>query len=278
MRKHLLFTWHRPALWRNVNDLELLWKIIVGAHLSDRNIPDINWKQPTKRSFSDYKIAWTDGWPGYVASSQISDAIKTLADKLKSNGCIIEKKIPNDALHQESLKVFISLFPYVIAQGTPWFVRAIIKSQLHRGLLKGMKKESPRLIKPMYEGFKLNANHYGEVMLQRCLLTEQWENFFNEYDFLICPIAFGPAYKRCKTGSKLSYEGKEMIYVNYVWPYVACFNASGNPSITIPLGFSKERLPIGVQIVGKYWSEPELIQFARKVTMLTDGFVKPEGY
>ena len=30
--------------------------------------------------------------------------------------------------------------------------------------------------------------------------------------------------------------------------------------------------------VGPYWSEPELIAFARHVARLTDGFVKPAGY
>ncbi|HBY53234.1 MAG: hypothetical protein A2X05_14895 [Bacteroidetes bacterium GWE2_41_25] len=265
-------------LARTIEDIELLWKIIVGPHESDRNIPDINWKQPSTNSLSDYKIAWTDGWPGFETSTQISNAIKSLADKLNANGCKIEKKIPDDTLHQDSLKTFIGLFPYIIAQGNPWFVRAIIKMQLYGGFLKGIKKEFPYLIKPMNDGFKLNANHYGEMMLQRSLITQRWENFFNDYDFLICPVAFGPSYKRCKIGSKLNYDGKEMIYINYTWPFVACFNASGNPSITIPLGLGEEGLSIGVQIVGKYWSEPELIHFAKKVSELTSGFVKPEGY
>ncbi len=265
-------------LARNMEDLELLWKIIVGPHESDRTSPDINWRQPSKNSLSDYKIAWTDGWPGYETSSQISQAMKSLAETLKKNNCIIEKKIPDETLHRESLKTWGGLFPYVIAQGTSWFVRAIIKMQLFAGFFKGFKQNSPELTRPMIEGFKMHANHYGRVMLQRSLMTQRWENFFKEYDFLICPVAFGPAYKRCKTGSKLSYDGKEMIYANYVWPYVVCFNASGNPSISIPLGLGKEGLPIGVQIVGKHWSEPELINFAKNVSVLTEGFVKPNGY
>jgi amidase len=265
-------------LARTIDDVELLWKIIVGPHESDRNIPDINWNQATENSLSDYKIAWTDGWPGYESSSQIRNSIKSLADKLQTAGCKIEKKIPDDTLHKESLKTFVGLFPYIVAQGEPWFVRAIIKMKLYNGLLKGIKGKFPELAKPLNDGFKLNANHYGEIMLKRSLVTQRWESFFNDYDFLICPVAFGPSYKRCKIGSKLKYDGKEMIYINYVWPYVACFNASGNPSITIPLGLGEEGLPIGVQIVGKYWSEPELIHFAKIIAPITEGFVKPNGY
>jgi len=79
-------------------------------------------------------------------------------------------------------------------------------------------------------------------------------------------------------GSKLFYDGKDILYANYAWPCVGCFNACGNPSIAIPLGLGPERLPLGAQIVGKYWSEPELIHFAMKVSQLTDGFVRPVGY
>lgn len=265
-------------LARNLDDVELLWKIIVGPHEGDRNIPDINWQKPTNKELSDYKIAWTDGWPGFETSRQISDAIKTLADKLKSNECKIEKKIPDETLHMDTLKTFVGLFPYIIAQGVPWFIRPLIKMQLRGGFLKGMKKEFPNLWKTMSQGFKMNANHYGEMMLQRNMIIQRWENFFKEYDFLICPVAFGPSYKRCKIGSKLTYDGKEMIYINYVWPFVGCFNASGNPSVTIPLGIGEEGLPIGIQIVGKYWSEPELLHFAKKLAALTTGFIKPNGY
>jgi len=265
-------------LARNVEDVELLWRIIVGPHESDRNIADINWKQPSKNSFTDYRIAWTDGWPGYETSFPVRKALKSLTDKLMSNGCYIEKKIPDESLHEDSLKLFMGLFPYVMAQGTPWFIRAIMKIYVHRTFLKGMKKESPHLIKHLHDGFKLSANHYGRMMLQRRLITERWEQFFNQYDFLICPIAFGPAFKRCKEGNKLYYDGKEIVYANYAWPYVGCFNASGNPSIAIPLGLSPEGLPLGVQIVGKYWSEPSLIEFAKRVSKLTDEFVRPLGY
>ena len=136
----------------------------------------------------------------------------------------------------------------------------------------------PGITKGMLKAFKFNANHYGETMLKKALITERWEKFFYDYDFLICPVAFGPSFKRCKLGSKLNYDGKDMIYIKYVWPYTACFNSSGNPSIAIPLGLGKEGLPIGVQIVGKYWSEPELMHFAKKVGALTEGFIKPNGY
>lgn len=265
-------------LARNLDDLEVLWRTIVGPHESDRNIPDINWRPAAKNALSEYKIAWTDGWPDYQSSGPVSDAIGSIAAKLKENGCDIEKRIPDETLHRDSLENWVGTFPYVVAQGLPWYVRALFKQQLNSSLLKGVRSELPEIARAMSRGFKLHANHYGEMMLGRSMIVERWERFFGEYDFLICPLAFGPAFKRCKTGSKLSYDGREMIYADYVFPYAAPFNMSGNPSVAVPLGLSPEGLPIGAQIVGKYWSEPELINFAKKVAALTDGFVRPEGF
>ena len=69
-----------------------------------------------------------------------------------------------------------------------------------------------------------------------------------------------------------------MNYLEYVWPYNACFNASGHPSMSLPLGIGNGGLPVGVQVVGPYWSEQNMLSFAKLITELTDGFVKPGGY
>lgn len=261
-------------LARNMNDLEVLWKTIVGPHESDRNIPRIAWQTPTKTKLSEYKIAFTTGWLGYEASNQVGEAIQQLVNRFTADGGKAEKAIPDATIHEDSLRVFVSLFPYVIAQGMPWFIRALVKLDLRFGLLKGQTK----YWKEMNRSFRMDANAYAEALLERSLLVKRWEEFFNTYDFLICPVAFGPAYKRCKLGTPLSYEGKEMLYIDYVWPYNACFNASGHPSLHLPLGLGKEGLPLGLQIVGPYWSEPELIAFGKQLAALTPGFVKPTGY
>src|SRR5262249_50742732 len=56
------------------------------------------------------------------------------------------------------------------------------------------------------------------------------------------------------------------------------FNASGHPALVMPLGTSKDGLPIGVQLIGPYWSEPELLHIARQLAPLTKGFVAPQGF
>jgi amidase len=261
-------------LARTLEDLEILWKVIAGPHESDRDIPRIEWRASTKTSLSDYRIAWVDGWPDHPVSGQVSAALKELVGKLQHRGCRVEHRSPGGNLHEESLELWMGILPYVVAQGVRWFVRPFIKRDLNSRVLKGVTKHR----KEFNKAFRMSANHYGEMMLRRSIMVLRWERFFADSDFLICPVAFGPAYPRTKVGNRLSYDGTGMIYADYAWPFVACFNASGHPALQIPLGLGKESLPLGVQIVGPYWSELELIAFAKQVAQLTEGFVKPVGY
>ena len=55
-------------------------------------------------------------------------------------------------------------------------------------------------------------------------------------------------------------------------------SAPGNPTLVIPMGLNKEGLPIGLQIVGARYSEPELLHFAKLLKPFTPGFTLPPGH
>lgn len=166
------------------------------------------------------------------------------------------------------------LFPQIIAQAVPRPVRVLLKLQLRRSLLKGMNTFRTEL----NQGFCLGPANYAETMAMRGELIREWDGFFREFDLLVCPVSFGPAYRRCRTGTPISWDGSTLVYIDYVWPYVACFNASGHPAIAIPLGLGQDGLPVGVQVVGPYRSEPDLIRFASLIAESSPGFVQPDAY
>ena len=43
-------------------------------------------------------------------------------------------------------------------------------------------------------------------------------------------------------------------------------NVSGNPAISIPCGWTKSGLPVGLQLIGKHWDEARLLQIADAVS------------
>jgi amidase len=156
----------------------------------------------------------------------------------------------------------------------PWPVRKIFPMVVARGLLKGQ----PHLVRLLRRALKMNTQEYAAALGVKRVLVEDIERFFGSHDVLLAPVSYGPAFKRCKQGSALDFDGARRPYNDYCWPYVAPFNASGHPALVMPLGTSKDGLPIGIQLVGPYWSEPELLHIARQLAPLTKGFVAPPGF
>ena len=261
-------------LARTLEDLELVWQIIKGPHESDRTTPRIAWQDPSDKTLDNLKIAWADGWQGYETSEQTRITISQFIKHLNEHGGKTTQKTPENNLHERSLSLYVRLFPQVIAHGLPWYFKIFLKWLIKLTILRGLDK----YLWEYRHGFKTSLKNYSETMGIRAGITQEWEEFFKNYDLLICPMSYGPAFRRGKTGKPITYNGKTLVYLNYVWPYVACFYATGLPALNIPLGIGKEGLPLGIQVVGPYWSEPLLLHFAKLVSGFTPGFVKPMGY
>jgi amidase len=254
---------------RTPEDLELLWTILQGPDKSDRSIQPIDWSKTENKMLTDYKVGWVDSWPGYETSQQTKETIKNFVSLLNGKGVDTRHAPPRNDLHQRTLDVFSKLSFQMILQDVPWFVRPLMMGALRRGFLKGMKTDFWKFIDTFTD--------YSELKGRRAQIIEEWETYFDDFDFLVCPIGFGPAYKRCKIGTPINYNGQSVTYIKYVWPFNACFNGSGHPAMNIPLGLGKEGLPVGIQLVGPYWSEPGMLHFAKLVATFTKGFVKPDG-
>jgi len=56
------------------------------------------------------------------------------------------------------------------------------------------------------------------------------------------------------------------------------FNLTGHPAVVLPLAITKEGLPIGVQVLGKRWSEPALLAMAKQLSLVTGPFRPPPAF
>jgi Asp-tRNA(Asn)/Glu-tRNA(Gln) amidotransferase A subunit family amidase len=56
------------------------------------------------------------------------------------------------------------------------------------------------------------------------------------------------------------------------------FNLTGHPAVVLPLAKDRNGLPVGVQIVGRRWSEERLLAIAKTIASVTAGSQRPPGY
>ena len=107
--------------------------------------------------------------------------------------------------------------------------------------------------------FVLSAGYYGKYYLKaqkiRNILKNDFNKLFKAFDVLILPTMPIPPFKIGERGSKpLDLYNLDI--------YTILANLAGLPAISIPAGFSKEGLPIGLQLLSNEFNEQALIDIA----------------
>lgn len=258
-------------LARDLNDLELMWNII--KETPNQLIKNISYDNDTSKLLNQYHIAWYDaltfGDYQIPVHHDIKTKLYTLLDSLRVRGVKTENTMPHT--FSEQFQIFMGLMAYMNTYGQPWILRKFIVDEFKK------MGEGPIDLTASFDlAMTQDTNKYRKFIEHRTEILSEWEKFFMQYDFLICPVMPMPAIKKCPMGSAIDIDGSS---VNY-WvsgSYALMVNALGLPSITIPLGLNEGKLPIGVQVIGKYFSEPQLIHFVKLLESesITSGFIKP---
>lgn len=145
------------------------------------------------------------------------------------------------------------------------------------GVRYGMRSESAQTLKDMYrrtrdEGFGAEVKrrimlgtyvlssgyyeaYYRKAQQVRALLRQDYEQAFERCDVIFTPTTPSTAFRlNEKTDDPLA------MYLSDI--YTATANLTGTPGLSIPCGVSPEGLPIGMQLVGRHWSESTLLKLA----------------
>ncbi|MBM4132383.1 MAG: Asp-tRNA(Asn)/Glu-tRNA(Gln) amidotransferase subunit GatA [Nitrospira sp.] len=104
---------------------------------------------------------------------------------------------------------------------------------------------------------------YGKAQAVRTLIRQDFEAAFREVDLIVTPVTPTPAFK---LGEKS--EDPLQMYLSDI--YTISVNLAGNPAIAVPCGFSKDGLPIGLQIIGRPFEEETLLRGAHAYEQATN--------
>ena len=97
--------------------------------------------------------------------------------------------------------------------------------------------------------------YYRKAQQVRTLIKNDFLKAFERCDAMITPTSPTPAFP---IGEKA--DDPLAMYLGDVYTVTA--NLVGVPGISVPCGLSSERLPIGFQLLGPYWSEPMLLKLS----------------
>ncbi|MEA2021423.1 MAG: Asp-tRNA(Asn)/Glu-tRNA(Gln) amidotransferase subunit GatA [Candidatus Caldatribacteriota bacterium] len=122
---------------------------------------------------------------------------------------------------------------------------------------EGFGSEVKRRI--MLGTYALSSGYYDDYYLKaqkvRTLIKQNFDRAFEKYDVLITPTAPTPAFK-------LNEKVNDPLTMYLCDIYTLPINLAGVPAISINCGYSKNNLPIGLQIIGKPFDEETIIRAA----------------
>ena len=124
----------------------------------------------------------------------------------------------------------------------------------HEPNLKTRPQDFGQIVRGRFRiGGLMSASDYLQAQRVRTWARRDFAEVMKTVDFLVTPTMTQPAP---------AFEGYDPISTTRGKSFTAPFNVTGLPAISVPCGFSESGLPIGMQIAGKPFDEPGVIQAA----------------
>jgi len=155
---------------------------------------------------------------------------------------------------------FMGSFTAIIAADTESTFRAF-EAALGRPI--GDAEIEPRNAAYRQAGRALGAVEYLEARLWIGQWARRMASWWQDFDLLLTPTLGGPPPELgWFTAAGPQAEGRR---IGSFIPYTAQFNMTGQPAVSLPLHWTPDNLPVGVQLVAAYGREDVLIRVASQL-------------
>jgi amidase len=234
---------------RSVADVAFLLGVMAGADPRDpmcyASQPQ-NFAGSLERAFTGTRIAWCPDLGGLPLDGRVRDVLESQRSTFEDLGCIVEEACPEFGNVDE---VFFTL-------------RAWASWNTNGGLLAAHRSElKPEAVWEIEQGARLSGEDVARALIDLGHLLERIRKFEQRYEFLICAVNQVPpfdvevAWPREIAGVKMD------TYISWMksayWISTTC-----RPAISVPAGFTDDGLPVGVQIVGRFRDDLNVLKLA----------------
>lgn len=221
---------------RNVEDLALMLDAMSGEHPGDAlSLPRLptSFLAAARSGAKPKRIAYSADLGISPVDPEVAEITRKAAQRFAEADVIVEEAHP-DFSEAVACAHVLRAYDYVLTKGK------LLKS--HRDQLK------PEVIWNIEEGLKLTLADIERAEAQRVTLMNRALAFFETYDLLLCPTTIVAPFP---VEQRYLAECNGVKFDNYVgWlAIVSAITIACCPAMSIPCGFTREGLPVGLQIV-----------------------------
>jgi aspartyl-tRNA(Asn)/glutamyl-tRNA(Gln) amidotransferase subunit A len=118
----------------------------------------------------------------------------------------------------------------------------------------------PGLLPIIQDAVKWPASRYVQAWFDRLTWYDHVRRYFETHDLLLTPTIATPPFK-VGLDNPLEIAGRPVEAYDWI-PFTFPFNLTGNPAASVPCGFTKDGLPIGLQVVGRRFDDVTVLRAA----------------
>jgi len=259
---------HIGPLTKTVKDAAIVLRTIAGRDPMDSTSADVpvpDYEAELDKPVRGLKLGVAKEYLGDGLDEEVRQAVVSAIDRLKELGC-------------EIVPVSLPHTPYAIPT---YYVIATAEASANLarfdGVRYGHRARGVKTLSEMYrrsrdEGFgaevkrrimlgtyALSAGYYDAYYLKaqkvRTLLTQDFDEAFRKVDAILTPTSPTAAFR-------LGEKSNDPLAMYLADIYTVTADLAGIPGVSVPCGETREKLPIGLQILGKHFDESTILRVA----------------
>lgn len=236
---------------RTIEDLQMLFGVMAGADDGDPCAAPVELRSVGEDELRKVGVGFFQDDGRTPVTAETRAAVERAAGLLSGAGFRVERFRP-DGLEE--------------ARQLWWQFFGTAGGMILGPMLRGHEAETSPILKQFSSWTSAEPVHSGESLLGAWLgrddVRERVLAQMREHRVLLCPTAAVPAFHHGER--EWTVDGKTVKYLD-AWSYCEWFNLLGFPAVVVPMGFSEEGMPIGVQIAGRPWEEELVLAVAREL-------------
>ncbi|MBV8188928.1 MAG: amidase [Alphaproteobacteria bacterium] len=256
-------------LARSVDDLELALRIIAGPDGTEAEAAPVPIGPTPAVKMGDLRLAMIESNPLVTVSAATAAVVQATTKLLAKAGAKVKRAEPAGLDWQLAWDDWSDLLQYEVL--------ALLPLEEREPMFGGADSPDPSP-RSRARAARLDMAEFFAVLDRRDRLMRQCESFLDDHDAWLMPVMPDAAFLRQPSHQPLRIDGVEHPYFLAGTSYNFLANLTGQPAIVLPCGFSKEGLPIGLQLVGKRWGEAKLLGIAKAVEKLLPPCPVPPGF
>ncbi len=270
---------------RSAEDAALLLNVMAGYDERDStsvNEPVPDYTQTLNQDIKGLRIGLPKEYFSKGLSAEVAKVIEAAIAEYKKLGVqVVEVSLPNSQL---AIPCYYVLAPAEASSNLSRFdgARYGYRAKDYTDLLdmycktraEGFGAEVKRRI--MIGTYALSAGYYDAYYLKaqqlRRLIADDFKKAFENCDVIMGPTTPSTAFK---IGEKS--DDPVAMYLSDI--YTISVNLAGLPGMSIAAGFDPKGLPVGLQLIGRYFDEAQLLNVAHRYQQVTDWHKQmPKGF